>query len=160
MLVAALLAVASLAACGGRSRIGLPNLPLARLTSDRSVDLSKLGVTQPTVVNLWATWCAPCREELPVLDAAARHLSGRVRFVGIDVGDDPASARRFLDQLHVSFPQFRDRAGDVQGALRVTSLPTTLLVDDGRVVRRTRGGFDAARLERALRAAFGDRVSS
>ena len=90
--------------------------------------LDLASVTGPAVINLWATWCAPCRRELPAFQAASEAHPG-VAFIGIDIAEDPVEARAFLDRLGVTFPQYADEDGELSDALGVASLPVTLLVD-------------------------------
>ena len=68
-----------------------PDLTIQRLEGGE-LKLSSLGGS-PLVVNFWASWCAPCRQEAPVLNAAAVEYSGRVKFVGLDIQDSDQGAR-------------------------------------------------------------------
>ena len=89
---------------GGATR--LPDLTLAPLSAgDPSLELADLR--GPAVVNLWATWCAPCRRELPAFQEVSETRPD-VRFVGIDIGEDAAKAQDFIDELGISFDQFVD----------------------------------------------------
>jgi cytochrome c biogenesis protein CcmG/thiol:disulfide interchange protein DsbE len=62
----------------------------------------------PVVVNVWASWCGPCRFELPLLQRAAARFGKRVAFVGIDSEDEDAGARAFLDEAPVPYPSYTD----------------------------------------------------
>jgi cytochrome c biogenesis protein CcmG/thiol:disulfide interchange protein DsbE len=62
----------------------------------------------PVVVNDWASWCAPCREEVPLFARAAERFGRRVAFLGVDVKDDPAAARTFLRSRPLPYPSFAD----------------------------------------------------
>ncbi len=117
----------------------------------RAVDA---GDGRPTVVNLWASWCAPCVEEMPLLQDTAVRAGEAVRFVGIDTQDKRDSAAGLLDATGVGYEQFEDTDGIVRGALRAVGLPVTLVFDarGGEVARRF-GKVDAAWLEDALRSA-------
>jgi thiol-disulfide isomerase/thioredoxin len=107
----------------------LPDLALDCLGGGRSVELSGLTGT-PTVINLWASWCKECREELPLLAKADREYGDRVQFIGIDVKDTaPEAALRLAELSGVVYPQLVDRAGDTQGPLKFSGLPQTVLVD-------------------------------
>jgi cytochrome c biogenesis protein CcmG/thiol:disulfide interchange protein DsbE len=120
-----------LTACdGGGAASGpqrLPDVTVAPLSGD-GVPLDLATLTGPAVVNLWATWCVPCRRELPAFQDVSER-SRDVAFIGIDIGDDPAAARAFLDRLGVTFPQYVDRDAAVTDVLGVASLPVTFVVD-------------------------------
>jgi thiol-disulfide isomerase/thioredoxin len=67
----------------------------------------------PALVNLWATYCAPCRAEMPAFQVVSDELSGVVRFVGVNQGEDGASAQAFLDEVGVTFDQYLDENGEL-----------------------------------------------
>jgi peroxiredoxin len=97
------------------------------------------------VLNVWASWCAPCRAEAPVLAKAATELSGRgVQFVGLDTRDSDTSARAFTDKFGVDYPNLIDRDGRLQlqfsESLPPQAIPSTLVIDrQGRVAARALG---------------------
>ncbi len=123
-------------------RDALPDLELDCLGGGRPVRLSGLTGT-PTVINLWASWCDPCREELPLLAKADREYGERVRFIGIDVADAaPEAALRLAQESGVTYPQLVDRAGRTRAPLRYAGLPQTIFVDEqGRMVFTERTPF-------------------
>jgi thiol-disulfide isomerase/thioredoxin len=90
------------------------------------------------VVNLWASWCAPCRAEMPALEAlyAANRERGLV-VVGLNstYQDDEAAALRFAADLGLTFPIVLDRDGAVSGRYRLRALPSTFFVDRAGVIR-------------------------
>ena len=106
------------------------------------------------VVNLWASWCAPCRAEAPVLESVSRQLSGSgVRFVGIVSGgkDSVDNAKAFARRFEVSYPSIFDGDNQVvlafKGQLPMASIPTTVVLDrQGRVAARALGEVDRSRL--------------
>jgi thiol-disulfide isomerase/thioredoxin len=105
------------------------------------------------VVNIWGSWCSPCRAEAPALEAAYRQLKGSgVAFVGIDTRDDAAAqAKAFQQQFGVSYPSIVDNGGSVllslRGAASPKAVPTTLILDrQGRVAARVNGPVDKATL--------------
>jgi len=115
----------------------LPQLELPCLNERRRVDVSRLA--GPAVVNLWASWCGPCRKEMPMLADAAR-ANPDVRFVGISTQDNPQAAADFLTRTGVTYPQLVDVDGLVLADTRVPGLPVTLALDaEGRVVERVIG---------------------
>ena len=128
----------------------LPPLTLPCLGPGPEVALDRL-TGRPTVVNLWATWCGPCREEMPLLqDAHARH-GEQVRFLGVDVQDDTEAARWFLDELGVDYPHAVDADGELLRQLGIRGLPVTLALDaDGRVVERAVGQLTGEELQRLV----------
>lgn len=65
---------------------------------------SRSATCRPVLVNLWATWCGPCREEMPRLQAAYERFGDRVAFVGVDTQDDPQAAGEFLDEVGLTWP--------------------------------------------------------
>ena len=130
----------AIGACGNddAATIELPDLSLPPLTAGGpSLELAELR--GPAVVNLWATWCAPCRRELPDFQAASEEHHS-VRFVGVDIGEDPAAAQAFLDDLGVTFPQYADEEAELTDALGTAALPVTLIVDDDGLVTTTHIG--------------------
>lgn len=98
---------------------------------------------EPVLVNLWATWCAPCREETPFLESLHRDWEGAgLRMVGISV--DAASAggdvRRFLEEFDVTYPVVHDPGQEVMRRFGAIGLPSTYLIDADGVVRWVRMG--------------------
>lgn len=107
---------------------------------------------RPVVVNFWASWCAPCRAETPLLVRAARTFEARgVVFLGVNVQDDPRDAQRFLEEFHVTYPVVRDASDRTMRAYDIIGLPTTLFIGrDGRVQGERIGGFTGPEGEKAL----------
>lgn len=109
------------------------------------------GDGRPTVVNLWASWCAPCVREMPLLQRVADRAGDDVRFVGVDIEDEDASAAGLLQATGVRYDQYADPDGDVRRAVRAVGLPVTLVFDaQGREVDRRVGEVTGTWLEDAL----------
>ncbi|MDN5920413.1 MAG: TlpA family protein disulfide reductase [Pseudonocardia sp.] len=119
------------AATGPRAGVTVPCLG-----ADGTVDVGAALAGRPALINVWASWCAPCREELPALAAyAARAESAPV--LTVDVRDDPVAALSLLRDLHVTLPAVTDPQGDLRAALDVPpALPASyVLRADGTVTR-------------------------
>lgn len=101
----------------------------------------------PVVLNFWASWCVPCRKEMPALGETAVRFQGRVSFLGINHQDGVVPAQEFVTEVGVGYPSGFDPAGDVARRYGVQGLPTTFFIDaDGRIVGRKLGGMSAAQL--------------
>lgn len=85
-------------------------------------------VDGPAIVNLWATWCTPCRAELPALQAISQADPTVARVIGVNVGDEPTAIDRFLADLGVSFEQYVDPSGEVMSAMGIVGLPASFVV--------------------------------
>jgi thiol-disulfide isomerase/thioredoxin len=155
----ALKAGAGVAACRrGTASSELPRITLPCLGGGRAVDLSSLR--GPLVVNLFAQWCGPCREELPYYQELHRKGRGVVRVVGIDYLDvRPDRALELVEQTGVTYPLLADPAGDLRAALKVRGLPGVVFVKaDGTVVTEYRVVRSYAELRGLVRDRLGVRV--
>lgn len=144
-LIAALLLalpLVSLASCSGSSGDAaskqLPAVTLDSLDGGEPVDLSTLR--GPMVVNLWAAWCGPCRQEMPIYARFAEKYAGRVDVLGIDWNDpQAANAVSLAEESGVTYPLLQDPDTTIDGQgpfpAHIRGLPMILLVDEqGRVV--------------------------
>ena len=154
---------------GGAERVGLtlfsgPARQEVRLSgatlSGRTFTLDALR-GHVVVVNVWASWCAPCRAESPLLASMARRLRPRgVAFVGIDERDDAGAARRFAVRAGARYPELFDRTGELLTRLPQLpqmGIPSTLIIDPaGRAAARIIGAAHPGPLRRAVAAAARD----
>lgn len=111
-----------------------PDFLLETLEGDeiRLSDLRGEGV----IVNMWATWCPPCRREMPQFVAAYdRYREQGLEIVAVNVQESESVIRPFVDDFGVDFPVALDRRGDVSEEYRVIGLPTTYFIDREGVVR-------------------------
>lgn len=134
----------------------LPELPADALTclGNGPARPANAGDGRPTVVNLWASWCAPCVREMPLLQRTADRAGDAVRFVGVDIEDQNASAASLLEATGVRYDQYSDPDGSVRSAVRAVGLPATLVFDaQGREVARRLGEIKGSWLDDALREA-------
>ncbi len=134
-----------LSACGaGFEAYPAPQISAPFLDAPGEFDLQRALETddRPVLLNLWASWCGPCKAEMPALDEASRQRPD-VAFVGIAVLDRESEAREFLEEVPVSFPIALDRDGSVAELLGVNGLPVTLIIDTaGMVIDEHRGPLD------------------
>ncbi|MBP2348977.1 thiol-disulfide isomerase/thioredoxin [Kribbella aluminosa] len=103
------------------------------------------------VINVWGSWCQPCRKEAPDLARVARETAGRgVRFVGIDTRDNPAAARAFVRAFKVPYPSIIDDGHMMlafHGVIPVSAIPSTVVVDPaGKIAARVVGKTDYSTL--------------
>jgi cytochrome c biogenesis protein CcmG, thiol:disulfide interchange protein DsbE len=159
---AVLLACLALAACGGGGTGGTAGGPpatgerlgsqplLPRTPAQFAADLTALR-GRVVVVNFWASWCRPCRDEMPALEQVSRAYADAgkpVTVVGVDASDVRSAANAFLTEVGVTYPTVYDRdglSGGVATSWSVTALPQTWFV--------ARDGSRAGRLARAVTAA-------
>lgn len=115
---------------------GLPALTLPCLGGGRPVNLSALGGT-PMVLNVWAQWCGPCREEIPLFQRLHEQSDGRLQVIGVDVEDpQEGMALAFAAEVGMTYPQLQDLDRELLDALQIRGVPLTLFVGaDGRVER-------------------------
>jgi len=107
---------------------------------------------KPVVLNFWASWCIPCREETPLLVRLNKTYGPRgVVFVGVNVEDEEGAARQFLRQYRVDYPAVRSVDDRMIDAYAVPGLPTTVFIGaDGIVIDKFTGGFVGPAGEKAL----------
>lgn len=115
------------------------------------------GAGTPVVVNVWASWCAPCRAEAPLLARAAKRYRGQVAFLGVLSRDSPSAGLKFMRTYGVAYPSVLDATSEISPFLQVNGLPTTLVFDrHGVLVTRVFGGVSeqrlAASIDESLRA--------
>lgn len=105
---------------------------------------------QWVLLNVWASWCAPCKAESPALDSFERRHRDQVTVLGIDTKDLQEDALKFLREYKIQYPQLRDASGDyTDGDLKTTGVPESFLIDpDGNLVAHFPGPFkDVAGVE-------------
>lgn len=129
----------------------LPREQLAPVTAGEFGGLLVGLEGKPVVVNVWASWCAPCRAEMPLLERAAGDYAGRVTFLGVASNDAPSAAAGFLEEVGVTYPNVFDATGDVRRELGLRGYPTTYVFDrSGDLVEAVVGGITEQRLAAQL----------
>jgi thiol-disulfide isomerase/thioredoxin len=121
----------------------LPDIALPCLGDGPSVHLGQIA-GRPTVINAWASWCGPCRKELPFLAQAAHEFDGRVDFLGVNVADpDAEAALAMVRQTGATYPHVVDLRSKTRVPLAYSGgLPSTVFIDaQGRMVGEERTWF-------------------
>jgi len=142
--------------------------PTAPPVSGTTVTGQHLSLSQlrgnTVVVNFWGSWCAPCRAEAPALGELARQLRPNgVRFVGVDIRDEPDSAVAFMQQFNVGYPSLSDPEDEIALDFRSTvppaDIPTTLVIDrSGRIAARIFGASTYRQLLSVINEVTGPRA--
>lgn len=118
-----------------------PDITLVNLAGD-TVRLAALR-GHPVVVNFWATWCGPCKSEMPLLvDAYARHMEADLHVLAVNLTDQESlgEVRKFVNTYQVPFPVPLDRKGKVRRAYALRGVPTSVFIDRHGLVRYVRTG--------------------
>ena len=162
LLVALLAVVAALAGCGPddpestpadpAQLVGAP-APIAALHAQANelleggADAFKARLADldgyPVVVNKWASWCAPCRQEFPYFQRQSERLAKKVAFMGVNSNDNDEDARRFLEEYPVPYPSYKDPSLDVADVFKGgLAFPTTAFYDSkGKLAYVKQGGY-------------------
>lgn len=109
---------------------------------------------QGVVINFWASWCAPCRKEMPILEQGWRTYKDRgITFIGVNVSDSEEKAAAFLREVGVTYANGPDPGGEVSALYHLIGLPETFFVTpDGVIAQRVIGGVTEERLKEAMKA--------
>jgi cytochrome c biogenesis protein CcmG/thiol:disulfide interchange protein DsbE len=104
------------------------------------------------VVNFWASWCDPCREEAPELARVARRYADRIGFLGVNILDGREDALRYTDRYRVPYESVRDTRAVVAKRFGVNGAPETFFLDErGNIVGKHIGAFKAGQLEELIK---------
>lgn len=110
----------------------------------------------PVVVNVWASWCGPCRAEAPLLHDAAARYGDRLQFLGVDILDSLGGARSFIADNGIPYPSLFDPPGAIRDSLGMIGQPVTVFYDaNGTVVSMWPGQLTRTALEQGIRKALG-----
>lgn len=110
----------------------------------------------PVLVNFWASWCVPCRQEMPELQAVRDRYDGQLEVIGINMWDDPDDAAALLDELGITYPQGIDADNAVVRAYGIDVVPSTAFVTaDGRFVAVANGKPSPAELQAMIERHLG-----
>jgi thiol-disulfide isomerase/thioredoxin len=134
----------SLSACADSNQPASSERPIPRLLPVSRLELPEFGLGRfqalleelpgtPVVVNIWGSWCPPCRLEAPGLARVSREFDGRIQFVGVDILDSRPAARRFILEFDWPYPSVFDPEAEIRDGLGYFGQPVTIIFDsDGR----------------------------
>lgn len=113
-----------------------PDYRAVWLGTQDSVSLHQEAKGQVTLVNIWATWCIPCRAEMPAMEKLYRELGPKgLRILAVSIDDgDPQDVRGFVSELGLTFDILQDRSGDIQRVFQTTGVPESFLLDRNGVI--------------------------
>lgn len=115
-----------------------PDFSLKNLSGETVTLASLQG--KPVFLNFWATWCGPCRAEMPDLNHKYRKYGDRMHFLAINVGEAAHQVKEFLGANRLTFPVALDSDSSVARAYRINGIPTSLVLDSNGVVQGKRVG--------------------
>jgi len=153
-------AVVAFAAGAGSSSAGPPPAPRVAqafsLEDVRGTGVAAFSPGVPTVINFFASWCEPCRQEMPALQAAANESAGRVAFVGVGHQDSRTRGAEMLEATGVTYPAAYDPTGSVAATYGLRrGLPATVFVAaDGTIRDTVLGALDLEQLNAKVERLF------
>ena len=110
---------------------------------------------KPVVLNFWASWCPPCKAEMPDFDEICKEYDGKVTFMMVNLTDGVQetveSARNFIHMMEYSFPVYYDTDMDASNTYGIQSIPTTFFIDaEGKLIAYASGAMDGETLKRGI----------
>ena len=119
-----------------------PDFTLPDAATGRPVHLLAVARTRPVVLDFWATWCVPCRQELPDLSRLAEKYRNRVAFYGVNSHDSPANIVDFAHRFGMAYPTVSDARQAVANDYHADGLPQLVVVDTHGRIRLLSTGYD------------------
>jgi cytochrome c biogenesis protein CcmG/thiol:disulfide interchange protein DsbE len=135
----------------------IPDISLPCFTGGAEVRLRDLR--GPAVINIWGSWCGPCREELPLLQGLADRADGRFAVIGVDARDTRNRGADFATDRSVTFPTLFDQEMRFAGELGVTMLPATVFIKADGGIYVHRNSMDVDQLIEQVRKQLGITVT-
>lgn len=116
------------------------NFTLKSVEGEKEISLEDYR-GKPVVLNFWATWCGPCKEELPLFESTWKEYKDKgVVFLGVDVMDDKGNAAEFIETEGITYTNLHDPSGDVSSKYGVVALPATFFIDkEGNIAYKNYG---------------------
>ena len=165
LLVVGLIGGATAIALGGASKLAsdpvgtkAPDFTLPPVEGTEDITLSSFRGTV-VVLNFWASWCGPCKEEAPILAAGWKRWEGKgVQFLGLDAQDSKKWARQFDDEYGIEYPSAFDGDSRIKNRYGVTGFPETFFIDkNGVITSKFIGPIDPTTLDQRIAEALTER---
>ncbi len=128
------------AACGNAGGADITDVPELPETNAAGFEAHLAALDTPAVVNVWASWCLPCRSEAPLLNQANQEFGDRITFIGVDVADNQTDARQFLAEFGLDFDHFFDPNRSIPAFYGGFGTPITFFFGPGGELVRTHNG--------------------
>lgn len=110
-----------------------PDFTLTNLKGE-TIKLSELR-GKPVFLNFWATWCPPCRAEMPLIQNLYQEKGSQLQILTINIQEDPQTIEKFLRKNHYNFPVLLDKQGQVANQYWIKGIPTTFIIDQQGIIR-------------------------
>lgn len=111
--------------------------------SGENVRLGDFEGKKPVIINLWASWCPPCREEATTLAKVASRFEDKVKFIGVVTNDSRENAEAFMNEFDITYDNGIDMGGAIAAKYRITGIPETFFIDiDGTITDHWIGAID------------------
>jgi cytochrome c biogenesis protein CcmG, thiol:disulfide interchange protein DsbE len=148
----------------GPAQVGkaAPDLSIQSLNAKGDVKLGDLG-GKVVVVDFWATWCGPCKQSFPGLQALSKRHEGKVAVVGVSVNDEQEGITDFAKELGTTFPIGWDKGHTIADRWKVATMPSSYVVDGAGTVRYVHAGYhegDEVEIEKEVAALIGDAANA
>ncbi len=119
-----------------------PDWTVPDARTGQAVNLRAEARLRPVVFSFWATWCGPCKQELPHLQRVSERYKGRVSFYGVNSDDPPAAINAFAQRSDLTFPLLADVRHEASTRYGVQSIPLLVVVDTQGNIRAVANGYD------------------
>jgi thiol-disulfide isomerase/thioredoxin len=113
----------------------LPAVTLLGLSGGSQLQTAEIGSGKPVLLNLWATWCGPCRREMPALVQLTHSMGPKLAVISVDQGEDARVVNAYVKRFNIDFPVYLDRDQRMGTMLHLVGLPSSFFIDRNGVVR-------------------------
>ncbi len=130
-----------------------PDFTLKEIEGQKLNLKTVISKNKVTIVNFWATWCPPCRAEIPeFIEFAKKYKTEKVALLAVNIKEDSKKVKEFAKEAGMNFPILLDSDGKVAEAYQIYAVPTTFFIDSsGKIREKVEGSVDLSRLESIYR---------